>query len=137
MHSGEHNIPELDRKGLREFALVTGAIVAGLFGLFLPWLFDFGLPVWPWIVFGILAVWGLLLPSTLRPVYQIWMRFGILMSRITTPLIMGLVFYIVITPVGVLRRVFGTDPMRRELNDSKTYRVPSRKAPVEYLKRPF
>ena len=44
------DIPELDRAGLRKFGLTTGAIVALLFGLFLPWLFDFGLPRWPWML---------------------------------------------------------------------------------------
>ena len=40
----EHTIPELDKKGLREFGLVTGGIVAGLFGLFFPWIFDRAFP---------------------------------------------------------------------------------------------
>ena len=130
-------IPELDQKGLREFALVTGGIVAGLFGLLLPWIFNAGLPLWPWIFFGVFAVWGLVLPISLRPVYHAWMRFGLFMSRITTPLIMGIVFYLIITPVGLFRRLFSADPMRRKLNDSNTYREPSKKAPPDHLKRPF
>ena len=137
MHGGRHYISELDRKGLRDFAFVTGGIVAGIFGLNLPWIFESGLPVWPWVVFGILGAWGLLLPGTLRPVYRAWMRFGILMSHVTTPLIMGLTFYLVITPVGVVRRIVGNDPMRRELNDSESYRLPSSKTSVENLRRPF
>jgi hypothetical protein len=93
----EHAIPELDRKGLREFGLVTGGIVAGLFGLFFPWVFERSWPAWPWIVFAVLGCWGLLAPMSLQPVYRVWMRFGLLLSRVTTPLIMGLVFYLVIT----------------------------------------
>ena len=130
-------IPELDRKGLREFGIVTGAIVAVLFGLFLPWLLEHSWPRWPWIFFGVFAAWGLILPMTLRPVYRVWMRFGIFMSRITTPLLMGLVFYLTITPVGALRRIFGSDPMRRKFTDEDTYRVPSKKALAENLKRPY
>ena len=130
-------IPELDGKGLREFAFVTGAIVAGLFGLLLPWLFDAGLPIWPWIIFGVLALWGLILPKSLRPVYHGWMRFGLFMSRITTPLILGIVFYLIISPIGLIRRTFGTDPLRRDLDDADSYRVPSKRAPADHLKRPF
>ncbi|MGW8367644.1 MAG: hypothetical protein ACWGPN_03060 [Gammaproteobacteria bacterium] len=37
------------RKELREFGLVTGAMVAGLFGIFFPWLLEYPWPVWPWI----------------------------------------------------------------------------------------
>jgi hypothetical protein len=130
-------IPELDGKGLREFALVTGAIVAGLFGLLLPWLFDAGLPIWPWIFFGVLALWGLIMPTWLRPVYHGWMRFGLFMSRITTPLILGIVFYVIITPIGLIRRTFGNDPLRRDLDDADSYRVPSKRASTNHLKRPF
>ncbi len=140
MTATNHLIPELDRKGLREFAILTGAIVAGLFGVFFPWVFDTALtswPVWPWIVFAGLGTWGLVAPMSLRPVYRLWMRFGLLLSRVTTPLIMGAVFFLVITPVALIWKVMGKDAMARELDDSSTYRKSSRKTSVENLKRPF
>ena len=62
------------------------------------------LPLWPWVIFGVLAVLGLVAPMALNPVYKIWMRFGLIMSKIMTPLIMGIVFYFVITPVGLFRK---------------------------------
>lgn len=131
------NIPELDKKGLREFGLVTGAIVAVLFGLFFPWLFEQPLPMWPWLVFAILGAWGLLAPMSLRPVYRVWMRFGLLMSKVTTPLIMSIVFFVVITPAALLVKIFGKDAMARKFNSSESYRVPSQKSPAEQLKRPY
>ncbi len=137
----EHAIPELDAKGLREFGLVTGGIVAGLFGLFFPWLFDRAFPgefpLWPWIFFAVLGGWGLVAPTSLRPVYRAWMRFGLLLSKITTPIIMGLVFYLVITPFGLVRRLFAKDAMARKFEDLVSYRVPSKKAPVKNLEKPF
>jgi len=133
----DHVIPELDRKGLREFGLVTGAIVAVLFGLFFPWLLERPIPRWPWVIFGVLAVLGLAAPMALNPVYKIWMRFGLIMSKIMTPLIMGIVFYIVITPVGLFRRLFAEDPLARTFDDTDSYRVPSKKAKVENLEKPY
>ena len=139
----EHVIPELDRKGLREFGIVTGAIVAGLFGLFFPWLLDRPLslwpaePLWPWIIFGVLAGMGLIVPMALRPVYKIWMRFGLLMSKIMTPVVMSIVFYIVITPVGLFRRLFAKDSMAREFDESDSYRVPSKKPSADNLEKPY
>ena len=50
-----HVIPELDRKGLRDFGLSTGGIVAALFGIFFPWLLERPWPLWPWIVLGLLG----------------------------------------------------------------------------------
>lgn len=133
----EHEIPELDRKGLREFGLVTGGIVAGLFGLFFPWLLGRSIPLWPWIVFGVLGVWGLIAPLSLRPVYRGWMRFGLMLSKVTTPLIMGIVFFVVITPVALILKIVGNDPMARKFDDSESYRVPTKKAPTENLEKPY
>jgi len=133
----EHEIRELDRKGLREFALTTGAIVAVLFGLFFPWLLERPIPRWPWVITGVLVVWGLAAPSSLRPVYRGWMKFGLLMSKVTTPLIMGIVFFLVVTPMGFIRRIAGKDSLARQFDGSESYRVPSHKAPIRNLEKPF
>jgi Saxitoxin biosynthesis operon protein SxtJ len=132
-----HVIPDLDRKGLREFGLVTGGVLVGLFGLLIPWLFERAYPRWPWLVLSLLAIWSLAAPLSLRPLYRLWMRFGYVLSRITTPLILGGVFFLVITPMGLLRRAFGRDAMARKFDESETYRVPSRQTPANNLKRPF
>ena len=133
----EYVIPELDRKGLREFGLVTGGIVAGLFGLFFPWLLDRAWPLWPWLVFGVLAAWGLIAPLSLRPVYRGWMRFGLLLSRFMTPLIMSIVFFGLITPVALLMKLLRNDPMARKFDESDSYRVPTKKEPPENLENPY
>ena len=131
-------IPDLDRKGLRSFGLTTGTIVAGLFGLVLPWLLGHTLPLWPWVLCGVLVMWACLAPVSLRPVYRVWMRFGLLMSRITTPIILSIVFFLVITPVAFIRGLLGKDSMSRRLDEKMTtYRVKSRKASAENLERPF
>ncbi len=133
-----HEVLELDRKGLRDFGLVTGGIIALLFGLFLPWLLESGFPIWPWVVAGVLAVWGVIAPMSLQPIYRLWMKLGLLLSRITTPIILGIVFYLLIWPMGLVMRIFGRDPMARRLDGTaKTYRVISHKAPKENMERPF
>jgi len=134
----DHVIPELDRKGLREFGLVTGGIIAGLFGLFFPWVFDVAIPYWPWIVGGTLGAWALIAPSTLRSFYRAWMRFALMLSRITTPLIMGLAYGLVIIPTGVIMRAIGRDPMARRFDKkAESYRIPSKKPPKDQMERPF
>ena len=133
-----HEIPELDRDGLRSFGLTTGAIVAGLFGLLFPWLVGVGIPWWPWIVAGVLAAWALLAPTTLAPVYRQWMRLGLLLSRVTTPLVLGAVFFLVFLPAGLVMRVFGRDPLARRFDRSAaSYRTPSRRPDRDSLQRPF
>ena len=139
MASGMHAIPVLDRKGYRDFGLVTGAIVAVLFGLFFPWLFDRALPLWPWIIFAVLGSWGLIAPMSLRPVYNVWMKFGLFMGTyIMTPLIMFIVFYGMFVPMGLVMRLFGKDGMARKLDPSATtYRVEVPAPPTKNLEKPF
>jgi len=133
-----NEIPSLDRKGLRNFGFTTGSIVAILFGAFFPWLLEHSIPLWPWILCAVLVGWALAAPTTLRPVYELWMRFGLLLSRITTPIILGTVFFVLITPFALVRSLFGRDSMARKLDPNKdTYRVISRKPSKEQLKRPF
>ena len=63
---------------------------------------------------GLLLVAGALIPSKLGPVYRGWMRFALILSRITTPIFMGIVFFLVITPIGLIMRFLGRNPVRRE-----------------------
>lgn len=131
-------IPELDRKGLREFGLVTGAIVAVLFGLFFPWVFERGFPIWPWVVLGVLGAWALIAPGTLGPVYKGWMRFGILLNKITSPIVMGVMFIVLIVPIGLIMRLAKRDPMHRSFDRSlDTYRTPSQRPPKDNMEKPF
>jgi hypothetical protein len=131
-------VPELDRKGLREFGLVTGGIVAVLFGLFFPWLLELSFPIWPWAIFAVLGGLGLVAPASLRPVHYWWMRFALLLSKITTPIILGIVFYLLVTPMGFFMQIFRKDPMKRHKDETlDTYRVMPIKEGRTNLEKPY
>ena len=131
-------IPELDRKGLREFGLSTGVAVVAIFGLLVPWIFDLGWPVWPWVIAALLWTPAVISPPSLRWIYRGWMRFGLLASRVMTPLVLGIVFFVMISPMAIVTRLKGKDPMQRTLDrNQKSYRVLSKKSPKEKLERPF
>ena len=66
------------------------------------------------------------------------MRFGLLASRVMTPLVLGIVFFVMISPMALVRRLMGKDPMQRTLDpNQKSYRVQSMKSPKEKLEKPF
>lgn len=133
-----HAIPELDRNGLREFGLVTGATVVGLFGFFLPWAFGRAFPIWPWVILGVLATWAMIAPESLRPIYRAWMRVGMLFGKVTTPIVLGVTYFAVVVPVGLLMRLAKRDPLRRSFQpDAQSYRVPSETPPKNHLEKPF
>lgn len=134
----DHDIPELDRKGLRRFGLVFGVVFVAIFGLFFPWLLGRDWPAWPWVVAAPFWALALVYPLWLRPVYRVWMRFGLLASRVMTPLVLGIVFFVMISPMALVMRLMGKDPMRRALDPERTsYRIRSTKSPKEKLERPF
>jgi hypothetical protein len=132
------HIPELDGRKLREFGVLTGGLTVGLFGVLLPWFGNFPYPAWPWWLGGALAVWALAAPRKLRLVYRAWMRIGHAMGRITTPLILGAVFFLVITPMAFVMRVARRDPLARKFDATvSTYRIISAKPSKEDMEKPF
>lgn len=131
-------IQELDARGLRKFGITTGAIIGVLFGVLLPWAWDFRFPAWPWAVFLVLALWALIHPRSLRPVYRGWMRVGLLISKVTTPIILGVIFYLVFVPVGIIFRLLRYDPMNRNFDSkSDTYRIDKSNQPASTLEKPY
>jgi Saxitoxin biosynthesis operon protein SxtJ len=63
------------------------------------------------IAVAFLAV-GILVPVVLAPLNRLWMQLGRLLGRVTTPIVTGLLFYLVFTPAGFLARLLGKDPLR-------------------------
>lgn len=123
---------------LRKFSLVTGTIVAGLFGLFLPWIFDYPWPLWPWVVTGIFYFWGLVHPDSIFIVYSSWLKFGHILGLINTRIILGILFYVVFFPAGILMRLMRKDPMSRKLDETtKSYRIISESLDKNHIERPY
>ena len=138
MRQNRHTIPKLDHQGLRRFGLVTGALFALLFGLFFPWVLSTHVPTWPWIITVVLAIWALVAPQSLQPVYYYWMRLALLLNRFTTPIILGIVFYLLILPIGLIMRLSRPDPMARRWDDAaQSYRSASRKIARSDMEKPF
>jgi Saxitoxin biosynthesis operon protein SxtJ len=86
-------------------------------------------------VAGAFALGGLLVPGKLGPVYRAWMGFAHALSRITTPIFMGVVYFLVITPIAVIRRTLGGNPLRA--HRGATGWVDRRQAPRGDLTRQF
>jgi hypothetical protein len=60
---------------------------------------------------GLLLLAGLVIPTYLGPVERGWMQLALAISKVTTPIVMGAMYLLVLTPVGILRRAFGGNPM--------------------------
>lgn len=129
----------LDDKGLRKFGLITGIIVVVLFALFFPWVFDAtSMPTWPWIIAALLWIPALVWPGSLKSVYVTWMKIGHGLGWINSRIILGIVFYTVVLPMGLIMRLLGKDPMTRKYDQTAaSYRVQSMREPKDRLEKPF
>ena len=65
---------------------------------------------------ALLAILAAVAPKLLRPLNRAWLRVGKLLEKITNPIVMGVLFFVVVTPAGLLMRLFGKDPLRLRLD---------------------
>ena len=89
--------------------------------------------LWPLLVGGTLRLWSLSIaalfllvaltrPTLLSPLNRLWFLFGLLLHKIVTPVVMGIVFFLTVTPTGIIMRMMGKDPLHRRLDpNAKTY----------------
>jgi len=134
-----HEIPELDTKGLRQFGLILGGILAVLFGLLMPWIRGSNPPNVLWTGAGVAIItWALIAPNSMRGLYTWWMRITMAIGNVVNTIILAIVFFFVITPMGFMMRMMGKDPMRRRLDESVvSYRVMSNKHDKNHVERPY
>ena len=76
------------------------------------------LRLWAFILSLVFLVLGVLNSKFLTPLNKLWFKFGILLGSIVSPIVMGAVFFIVVTPVGLIMRFLGKDLLR--INKNKT-----------------
>lgn len=133
-----NNLPDPNKKELRNFGFVMFGAIGGLFGLVFPWLFNGTWPIWPWPIATLFVLLGSVAPERLRPVFKVWMRLGHCIGKVTTPIILGLTFFLVIMPIGLVRRLVTKDTMCRRIDPStETYKINSQQPDIEHMERPF
>jgi len=92
--------------------------------------------VWSLIVSVIFLVLGLLNSKILNPLNQIWFKFGVLLGRIISPFIMAIIFFFVVTPIGLIMRTLGKDILNLRYNTKKTYWI-EKTGPKSKMKNQF
>jgi Saxitoxin biosynthesis operon protein SxtJ len=108
----------------REFGLIVGGI---LLLLSLWWLYRGKFPRVSHvtlIVGPVLVLLGLVFPQALVLPNKIWMAFAEVLSFVTTRIILAFVFFVIVTPIGVVKRLFGWDPLHRRAAASESYWKP-------------
>ena len=77
--------------------------------------------IWSLIISFLFLFLGSLNSKILTPLNKLWFKFGILLGRIISPIIMGFIFFLVVTPTGLIMRIIGKDLLNLKFNKDKSY----------------
>ena len=107
----------------------------------------FTISIWPLLKEGDIRYWSLIISfiffvlalvnsKILTPLNKIWMKFGVLLGKIISPIVMGFIFFFVVTPTGILMRLFQKDLLNLKFNKNKSYWI-EKTGPKSKMKNQF
>tara|TARA_B100000575_G_scaffold272625_1_gene254896 strand:+ start:104 stop:484 length:381 start_codon:yes stop_codon:yes gene_type:complete len=79
--------------------------------------------IWSLIISAIFLILGFLNSIILNPLNILWFKFGLLLGKLISPLVMGLIFFCVVTPIGILMKIFMKDLLKLKYNNKNSYWV--------------
>ena len=107
----------------RSFGLVFAVVFLVIAGI--PLLHGEAIRWWSVGVAAAFALAALVKPALLAGLNRLWMKLGILLGKVVSPIALGILFYIVITPIGTMIRLTGKDPLRLKFDpDAESYWIP-------------
>ena len=118
----------------RSFGIVF-FIVFLLIALY-PLLKDNDLRIWSLVVSFIFLILGLINSKILTPLNRLWFKFGLLLGKFISPIIMGIIFFGVVTPIGIIMRLLNKDLLNLKYNNNKSYWV-KKDGPKSKMKNQF
>tara|TARA_Y200000002_G_scaffold285576_1_gene239610 strand:- start:17 stop:400 length:384 start_codon:yes stop_codon:yes gene_type:complete len=118
----------------RSFGIVF--FVVFLLIAFYPLTYSGELRLWSVIISLIFLSLGLINSKILTPLNKLWFRFGIFLGKIISPVIMGIIFFLVVTPIGLVMRLLGKDLLNLRYNKNKSYWI-EKNDPKSKMKNQF
>ena len=101
-----------------------------------PFLKDENIRLWSFIISIIFLFLGLLNSNLLSPLNKLWFRFGLFLGKIISPIIMGIIFFLVVTPIAIIMRIFKKDILNLEFKENNTYWI-DKTGPKSKMKNQF
>ena len=94
------------------------------------------LRIWSLIIAIIFLILGLINSKVLTPLNKLWFKFGLLLGKVVSPLIMGIIFFLVVTPTALIMRIIGKDLLNLKFNNKKSYWI-EKTGPKSKMKNQF
>tara|TARA_B100000941_G_C28050243_1_gene324135 strand:+ start:92 stop:481 length:390 start_codon:yes stop_codon:yes gene_type:complete len=94
------------------------------------------LRIWALVIAIIFFILGLIDSKVLTPLNKLWFKFGLLLGKIVSPLIMGIIFFFIVTPTAFIMRIIGKDLLNLKFSNKKTYWI-EKTGPKSKMKNQF
>ena len=94
------------------------------------------LRIWSLLISFIFLALGLINSKILTPLNKLWFKFGLLLGRFISPIIMGIIFFVVVTPIGIIMRLLKKDLLNLNYNKKETYWI-DKSGPKSKMKNQF
>ena len=91
---------------------------------------------WSFFLSLLFLILGILNSKLLTPLNKIWFQFGIFLGKIVSPLVMGIVFFFVVTPIGIVMKLFKKDLLNLKFNQNQSYWI-DKTEPKSKMKNQF
>ena len=101
-----------------------------------PLSYDGEIRLWSLIISVIFLILGLLDSKILAPLNKIWFKFGVFLGKIVSPIIMGIIFFLVVTPIGLIMRMLKKDVLNLRYNQNQSYWI-EKSGPKSKMKNQF
>ncbi len=101
-----------------------------------PFLKDGNIRIWSLIISFIFLVLGLLNSNLLSPLNKLWFKFGLFLGKIISPIVMGIIFFLVVTPIAVIMRLLKKDLLNLKFKENNTYWI-DKSGPKSKMKNQF
>ena len=92
--------------------------------------------IWSVLVSLFFLIFGIINSKILTPLNKIWFKFGIFLGKMISPIVMGLIFFVVVTPIGILMRIMNKDLLNLKFNKKSTYWI-EKNEPKSKMKNQF
>jgi len=128
------NTDEIKKGSNKSFGIVF-SIVFFIIALY-PLIYDFEIRSWSIIIAIIFLLLGLTNSKILTPLNTVWFKFGILLGKVISPIIMGIIFFLVVTPIGYIMRFLNKDLLNLKYDKSNSYWI-KKTGPKSKMKNQF
>ncbi len=128
---------EPTHRELRRFGLIFGLMLIAVFVLLVPWLNGTASRMWPWLLASLFWLAAVFWPRMLWLFYVLWMKLATVINAVVTAVLLGIAYYLLISPMAVVMKLMGKDPLARCWSANlQSYRTPSQTSAND-MEKPF